>query len=59
MYVPASTGTRDDMVRFVEDPLELIEYRDWETITLPFGDVQVMLRIGDASNGTGYLPSSI
>ena len=28
VYVPASSGTRDEMVRVVEDPSELIEYLD-------------------------------
>ena len=46
MYLPASLATRDDTVRDVDDSLELIEYVDWETRTLPFGDVQVMLGTG-------------
>ena len=46
VYMPASSGFMDDMVRDMMDPSELIEYLELETKTLPFGDVQVMLGTG-------------
>ena len=45
LYVPASLRPRDDMVMDEELLVEL----DWETRTLPFGEVQVMLGTGRPS----------
>lgn len=49
MYVPVSSGARECIVRDVDNPSELIVYRDFDIKTLLFGKVQVIVGRGKPS----------
>ena len=49
VYVPLSPGPRGDIVRDMEVLVDWTMKCDWEMITLPLGEIQVMLGTGRPS----------